>query len=278
MLLTTPVECAIIIFEEKQKTKESIGKTRKGDVLMSTKKIYRQTKRQYRDYFPIPENEGYTVIGSGACYNMRSYRIEIPEGVEVIEPYAFAGHDEACILILPSTLKKIGEGAFLDCVHLREIVVPEGVESIGDLAFYHCGKYVRGKFHLSVPDTIRTIGKNAHDTLTERGTPPSRPSFCATIRFCQNGTDEAFTLTELDPYVRKSAIGRLPNRPFVLLDVGEDYAVVYSTNDETTLVLPLGVPVHTETEHITGAYYEYTDATSTNRYSAEFTLTKLSHR
>ena len=48
---------------------------------MNAKKCYRQTKKQYRDYFPIPENEGYTVIGSGACYRLRSYRIEVPEGV-----------------------------------------------------------------------------------------------------------------------------------------------------------------------------------------------------
>ncbi len=245
---------------------------------MNPKKCYRQTKKQYRDYFPIPENEGYTVIGSGACYRLRSYRIEVPEGVEVIEPYAFAGHDEACVVQLPSTLKEIGEGAFLDCVHLREIIVPEGVQKIGDLAFLNCGQYQRGKFNLVIPDSVKVIGENAHATLTERGAPILRPSFTVKIRFCQNDIDETFTLTELDPYALKEAITRLPNRPFVLLDVKEDCAVIYSTNDETTLVLPLGVTVHTETEHITGAYYEYTNATTTHTYSTEFTLIELSRR
>ena len=243
---------------------------------MSTKKVYRQTKRQHRDYFPIPENEGYTVIGAGACYRLRSYRIEIPEGVEIIEPYAFAGHDEACIVELPSTLKQIGEGAFLDCVHLREIIVPEGVQKIGDLAFLNCGRYVRGRFNLVVPSSVQSIGKNAHATLEERGAPLSRPSFVAKIHVCGKDIDETFTLTERDPYVLKEAIMRLPKRPFVLLDVGEDFAVIYSTNDETTLVLPIGEPVHVETEHITGAYYEYTNMTTTYNYSTTFTLTELS--
>lgn len=246
---------------------------------MNPKKVYRQTKSNYRTYMPIPENAGYTVIGAGACYGMSGYKITIPEGVEVIEPYAFAGCGDVCYVELPSTLKEIGEGAFLDCIHLRELTVPEGVHTIGDLAFLNCGQYAKGSvFKLTVPDSVKNVGKNAHATLAERGEPRSRPVFTAKIRFCCNGKDESFTLTEIDPYHAKNAVRQCPNRPFVLLAAQPNAVVVYSYNDEIALVLPLGEAVHAETTHVVGAAYEYTDLTTTYHYVSEYTLTELSTR
>lgn len=243
---------------------------------MSSKKIYRQIKSNYRTYLPIPENEGYTVIGSGACYNMRGFMITIPEGVEIIEPYAFAGCNEIAHVELPSTLKVIGEGAFLDCVMLREINVPEGVQMIGDLAFFNCGKNLRGKtFKLTVPDSVKAIGQNVYPDLAKLGDPIPRPSFTAKIRYCRNGEDEIFTLSEIDPYAAKEAIVQVRSRPFVLLAIHADAAVIYSYNDEISLVLPLGETVHAETTHIVGAAYEYTDTTTTYHYVSDFTLTEL---
>ena len=239
---------------------------------------YRQKTSNHRSYLPIPENAGFTAIGIGGCYNLRGYKITVPEGVEVIEPYAFAGCDEIEHIVLPSTLKEIGEGAFLGCAALRELVIPEGVKAIGDLAFWGCGDrvYFRRRMPLTIPDSVETIGKDAFYDLAPRGTAIPRPSFTAKIRFCRGTTDQIFTITEVDPYPLKRALSQMPERPFILLGVQNNTAVIYSYDDEISLVLPLGETVHTETEHIVGAAYEYTDLTTTHHYKSDFTLTELS--
>ena len=151
-------------------------------------KTYRQQTSNYRTYLPIPKNNGYTVIGTGGCYRLRGYRITIPEGVEVIEPYAFAGCDEISYVEFPSTLKEIGEGAFLGCVSLREVILPEGVRSIGDLAFWDCGSrvHIRKAMPFTLPESVETVGENVFRDLTPKGGQVDRPRFSATIRFCRS--------------------------------------------------------------------------------------------
>ena len=243
---------------------------------MSTKNVYRQIPANYNSSVPIPENEGYTAIGAGAFYKTRRYAVTVPEGIEVIEPYAFAGCDELARIELPSTLKEIGEGAFLGCVHLREINVPVSVEKIGELAFWNCGKYVRGKgFTLTVPDSVNTIGQNAHKSLAAKGEACPRPEFSAKISVRYKGEEKIFTLTELDPYVAKEAVTWGIGRQFALIALQPDAVVIYSFEDEASLVLPLGKPVHMETTHLVGAAYEYTDTVSKYEYITDYTLTEL---
>lgn len=54
--------------------------------------------------------------------------ISIPEGVEVIEKYAFAHCTNLAEVILPKTLKKIETGAFFHCPKLKKLILPDGVE------------------------------------------------------------------------------------------------------------------------------------------------------
>lgn len=243
---------------------------------MNSEKVYRQTKENYNSSVPIPENEGYTAIGAGAFYRTRRYAVTVPEGVEVIEPYAFAGCDELVRVELPSTLKEIGEGAFLGCVQLRELTVPDGVGRIGELAFWNCGRYVRGGFKLHVPDSVGTVEKNAHEKLPARGEACPRPAFTAKITMRRKGEEKSFTLTELDPYTAKEAVTRVQERLFSLVAVQADAAVIYSFDDNASFVLPLGKTVHAETTHLVGAAYEYTDTVSRYEYVSDYTLTELS--
>lgn len=240
--------------------------------------IYRQKTSNYRTYLPIPQNAGYTVIGIGGCYKRNGYRITVPEGVEIIEPYAFAGCNDIAYVELPSTLREIGEGAFLDCVSLRELTIPQGVKTIGDLAFHGCGSRVH--FHkrmpLTLPASVETVGKEVFFDLPAQGEPISRPEFSAKIDFCRNGIKTSFTVNAIDPYVAKSAITQVKDRPFVLLGIMPDACVIYSHDDEVSLVLKLGETVHTETVHTVGAAYEYTDQLTTYHYISDYTLTELS--
>lgn len=114
-----------------------------------------------------------TVIGEGAfegCCSLKS--IEIPDGVKDIPDNAFSlsqvmKHKDnylrfgtkTCLLeslVLPESLKTIGEDAFNGLRALKELVIPEGVEAIGDEAFSFSGLK-----SVSIPSTVKTIGDGA---------------------------------------------------------------------------------------------------------------------
>ena len=59
----------------------------------------------------------------------------IPDGVEVIEPFAFNGSQKLYNITFPSSLKTIGEGAFIDNFYIKDFKLPEGVLTIESGAF-----------------------------------------------------------------------------------------------------------------------------------------------
>lgn len=64
--------------------------------------------------------------------------VVIPEGVEVIEPNAFAFCENLERVSLPGTLREIGRAAFRACRSLREVDIPAGVRLTGGDAFRDC--------------------------------------------------------------------------------------------------------------------------------------------
>ncbi len=54
-------------------------------------------------------------------------------------------------------IKRIGRGAFCGNSTIRILEIEEGIEQIGDMAFYECANIV----HISFPSTIKVVGKNA---------------------------------------------------------------------------------------------------------------------
>ncbi len=64
-------------------------------------------------------------------------KVVIPEGVEEIQAYAFTKLTALKEVVLPTTLKKIGVGAFLGCENLDTINL-EYVQFINENAFYGC--------------------------------------------------------------------------------------------------------------------------------------------
>ena len=53
-----------------------------------------------------------------------------------------------------SSLRSIGDGAFLGCHRLTTIVLPEGLETVGEQAFFMCSNLVV----LNIPETVTSIG------------------------------------------------------------------------------------------------------------------------
>jgi len=57
-------------------------------------------------------------------------------------------------IIIPNTVKTVGEGAFYECEKLKEVIIPEGVTNIGDYAFDLC----YGLRNITIPKDVQSIG------------------------------------------------------------------------------------------------------------------------
>ena len=66
------------------------------------------------------------------------YTSTIPDGVEIIAPYAFSGQNQLDEIALPSSLTSVGARAFYSCSRLTSISFGEAVNYIGDYAFNNC--------------------------------------------------------------------------------------------------------------------------------------------
>ena len=87
--------------------------------------------------------------------NLIENKIIIPEGVEEIGNHAFY-KSYVKEVVLPSTLKKIREGAFMNCNSLVKIIIPEGAETIDTFAFAFSGIE-----EVEIPNTVKEIGSYA---------------------------------------------------------------------------------------------------------------------
>lgn len=113
--------------------------------------------------------------------------------VTEIDSWAFLRCNELTSVVLPNSLKKIGNCAFYECTELTSINLPDSVEEVGVNAFYSCGltqpvynkhifasmpKAYEGAY--TVPDGIVTIAGGAFGFCTDLTT-VSLPSTLKTI-------------------------------------------------------------------------------------------------
>lgn len=87
--------------------------------------------------------------------------VTVPDGITEIGEHAFTADAEDIFVknekltevILPKGLKKISKDAFMNCVNLRRINIPDGVTEIGDGAFNSCDLT-----ELYLPDSVTALG------------------------------------------------------------------------------------------------------------------------
>ena len=113
------------------------------------------------------KNENFRVVDS-VLVDMRTMTVVcaprvadeliIPDGCIAIGEYACRGGLYGNVTF-PSTLRRIGYGAFEDCQSLKTAALPDGLETIGDSAFWGCVE-LSG---LSVPESVRCIGAAAFE-------------------------------------------------------------------------------------------------------------------
>lgn len=137
-------------------------------------------------------SDSITEIPEGCFSNCNSLtEIMIPSSVVSIGKYAFCGCSSLVSITIPSSVTNIGEKAFIRCTSLKEVhvsdisaccgidfkkgddsllgyysnpmchahdlVIPDGVSSIGEAAFFGCTSLVS----IKIPDSVTNIGKKA---------------------------------------------------------------------------------------------------------------------
>ncbi len=88
------------------------------------------------------------------CYSLNN--VVIPDGVKSIGNNVFSG----CYLTnasISSSVRIIGDYAFVDCAYLRSATICDGVETIGEGAFYGCDLLS----NLTIPESTVNIGWDA---------------------------------------------------------------------------------------------------------------------
>ncbi len=121
-----------------------------------------------------PQTKTMTYSGSGkvCCCEVKKWwnqteHVIIEEGISEIAKYAFGGDEASDFpeyyknlkdVSFPSTLKKIGDYAFEKCYYLTHIELNEGLEYIGDYAFY--GTRIE---EVEIPGSVTEIGESAFE-------------------------------------------------------------------------------------------------------------------
>ncbi len=96
----------------------------------------------FSNYDYVPKDENDIIDEEDPYYSKPVYlgedtitEVVLPEGIEVINMYAFAGLTSLTKVTLPSTCKNLGTAAFYGCTSLREVVGLEHVQFINERAF-----------------------------------------------------------------------------------------------------------------------------------------------
>ena len=86
----------------------------------------------------------------------------IPDSVKSIGDEAFYGCGSLASVTIPDSVTSIGDYAFYDCHSLTSITIPDSVTSIGYWAFYNC----KSLASITIPDSVTSIGDYAFYNCT----------------------------------------------------------------------------------------------------------------
>jgi len=98
-------------------------------------------------------------IGSYAFTSSGLQQVTLSKNITEIKEYTFANSDLRSITI-PGKVTKIGAVAFFGCPDLHDVVLPEGLQSIGEGAFMSAG-FFPGYLNINLPSTLTKLGNGA---------------------------------------------------------------------------------------------------------------------
>lgn len=150
---------------QKVKTTNSFGEVQEYEIeeFEDHAKLYRWRSKENK-VIQIPSTfmlKPLTWIGPECFANCKCVReFIIPDTVSEIGYRAFRDCRGLRRVILPKNLKKISYGLFAFCyLENTEIVIPEGLETIEEHAFF-----MAGELHIKIPDSVKYIETGAFYT------------------------------------------------------------------------------------------------------------------
>jgi len=99
------------------------------------------------------QNDNINIITSDTGGYDNATNVIVPDGVTRIEDGEFFENTHLEQVIIPGSVREIGEEAFWGCNNLKNVFINEGVEIIEDCAFMRSGL---AKIHL--PETLKKLG------------------------------------------------------------------------------------------------------------------------
>jgi len=90
------------------------------------------------DTYILPDSVHEILSGAFAGSQLKSFEIPATNNISIIPTNAFRGSKYLTSIIIPATIKEIGDYAFEGCVALTNVYIPESVNKIGHSAFANC--------------------------------------------------------------------------------------------------------------------------------------------
>ena len=90
-------------------------------------------------------------------YNGAAMEVVIPNSVKIIGDQAFYNCKGITSVVIPDSVKEIGRYAFNNCAELESVTMANSVQKIGYCAFRDC----RSLTALTIPDSVREIDNDA---------------------------------------------------------------------------------------------------------------------
>ena len=124
--------------------------------------IGRTAFSKYRDGKIYIIRHGVKIICDNAFMCTSFQFIVIPNSVKSIGDSAFSSCKYLQSIVIPNSVISIGDSAFEDCASLQSIVIPNSVTSIGDSAFKDCAS-LRS---IVIPNSVTSIGDSVFSFCT----------------------------------------------------------------------------------------------------------------
>lgn len=149
----------------------------------------------------IEFNDGYAITGINSSFSyLTQYFIphEI-DGIPVIKinDSAFSLNGKITDITIPSSVKIIGDMAFLYCTNLQRVTINEGLVSIGNMAFAACPIV-----SISIPSSVQTIDCGAF-------------SYCAQLRYITFTEGSLLTTIERSVFASCSSLTEITIPPLI---------------------------------------------------------------
>lgn len=112
------------------------------------------------DFKENSDNKDFLIVGDGILisYRGKSAVVDIPTNVKKVGAGAFLDNKNIMSVTIPGTVTEIGEEAFNNCTNLTSVILNEGLVQINDRAFKNTNLSA-----VSIPDSVRGIGIGAFD-------------------------------------------------------------------------------------------------------------------